>query len=207
MDIRPAHPEDAGIAAELISLTMGESDVDNLGLGDHQRAIDALAHFFMKANNRFSFMLADLAEVEGEVAGLLLSFPGRSILSLEIPIAFQIWQVYGFWDTLRVVWRCLPDVIHKEAESDEYYIAHLAVSPNYQRRGIGRVLLGHAEKLARKARFYKCSLEVDIDNQPAKSLYESMEYQVVKSVVFSPRMRNKLRFNGYEHRVKKLVTT
>ncbi|MBR6763307.1 MAG: GNAT family N-acetyltransferase [Clostridia bacterium] len=51
------------------------------------------------------------------------------------------------------------------------YMSRLIVRKEYQRRGIGRILLRHAVKEARKMGYNELSVGVDLDNYPAMKLY------------------------------------
>jgi len=75
--LHPAVPENSPFAVELILATMGKPGEIIFGLGDRNRAVRALDRLFTYPNNRFSYSKTVIAEVEGQVAGMLLSFPGR----------------------------------------------------------------------------------------------------------------------------------
>jgi ribosomal protein S18 acetylase RimI-like enzyme len=55
-------------------------------------------------------------------------------------------------------------------------IHDLAVVPDYRGQGIGRALLGEAEKRALGHGCCKLTLEVRDDNRPARALYESFGF-------------------------------
>lgn len=203
MNIRPAQIADAPTAAELIQETMeGYGDV-MLGLDNRQRALKVIAGFFRKANNRFSYRLAHLAEVDGRTAGMLLAFPGRDILKLSLPMSWQILSFYNTWELLRLAVRAPLAADGEEARPDEFYISNLAVLPEFRRQGVGRALLGHADTLARSAGFAKCSLCVDIDNLHAQQLYLSQGYRMAKTVN-TPWLKNRLHTRGYHRMIKSL---
>ena len=50
-------------------------------------------------------------------------------------------------------------------------MSRLIVRKEYQRRGIGRTLLCHAVKEARKMGYSELSVGIDLDNYPAMKLY------------------------------------
>ena len=203
MNIRPAQIDDAVTAAELIQETMeGYGDV-MLGLDNRERAVKALAGFFRKANNRFSYRLTYLAEVDGRTAGLLLVFPGRDTPKLVLPMAWQIFSFFNPWELLRLAARAPLAVDGEETRPDEFYVSHLAVLPEFRRQGVGRALLNHADTLARSSGLGKCSLCVDIDNPNAQQLYLSQGYQVAKTVN-TPWLKNRLHTRGYHHMIKPL---
>ncbi|WP_428102649.1 N-acetyltransferase family protein [Candidatus Rariloculus sp.] len=56
-------------------------------------------------------------------------------------------------------------------------IHDLAVLPEYRGNGIGRLLLGDAEKRARQRGCCKLTLEVRTDNNRARKLYERLGFQ------------------------------
>jgi ribosomal protein S18 acetylase RimI-like enzyme len=203
MNIRPAQIEDALIAAELIQETMeGYGDV-MLGLDNRERALKVIAGFFRKANNRFSFRLTYLAEVDGRIAGLLLVFPGRDTFKLVLPMAWQIFSFYNPWELLRLAVRAPLAADGEENRPDEFYVSHLAVLAEFRRQGVGRALLNQADILARSSGLAKCSLCVDIDNPNAQQLYLSQGYQMAKTVN-TPWLKNRLHTRGYHRMIKPL---
>jgi len=203
VNIRPAQIDDAPTAAELIQETMeGYGDV-MLGLDNRERALKVIAGFFRKANNRFSYRLAYLAEVDGRTAGLLLAFPGRDTFKLVLPMSWQILSFYNPWELLRLAVRAPLAVDGEETQPDEFYVSHLAVLPEFRRQGVGRALLSHADALARTSGLAKCSLCVDIDNSNAQQLYLSHGYSIAKTVN-TPWLKNRLHTRGYHHMIKPL---
>ena len=203
MQIRPAAPQDAPQAAPLLVSTMGQFGVALLGEDSLQHTEAVMEKLFSRPGNRFNWQVTHLAEVEGTAAGLLASFPGKEISKRELPLLWQIWPANGFLRTLRLTLRGLPAAFTpREALPDEYHIAHLAVSPEFQRRGIGKALLKHAEALASQAGYRKCSLNVEINNNPAQALYEKMGYVVKNAHQFPDKISEKYKIIGFEHRVK-----
>jgi len=201
MNIRPAQIDDALTAAELIQETMeGYGDV-MLGLDDRARAVQVVAGFFRKANNRFSYRLTHLAEIGGHIAGLLLAFPGRDIFKLVLPMSWQIFSFYNPWELIRLAVRAPMAADGEETRPDEFYVSHLAVLPEFRRQGVGRALLNHADSLALASGLPKCSLCVDLDNPDAQHLYQSQGYQIEKTVN-TPWLKNRLHTRGYHRMIK-----
>ena len=62
---------------------------------------------------------------------------------------------------------------------DEIHISNIAVHPEYQRKGLGRILLIHLleEAITRKAS--KAALEVRRSNIAAQSLYDAFGFRIV----------------------------
>ncbi|HEY60367.1 MAG TPA: GNAT family N-acetyltransferase [Anaerolineae bacterium] len=177
--IRKSERTDAMQAVKLLLMTMGDFGICLLGFGNKHKTQSVARQFFLYDGNRFSFRFADILLVDSNIAGLLLSFPGEAMIKLEMYTFFQLWRVYKKMEAFKFIWRILPLVNYKEAEKDEYYIAHLAVNPSYRRRGIGKQLLEHAEVKAKERGMHKCSLSVDVDNTAAIKLYSKCGYEIV----------------------------
>lgn len=64
-------------------------------------------------------------------------------------------------------------------------IAHifiLAVEPEYQRKGVGTLILKFAEQIFQDTRITKIRLEVQIENEQAIDFYEKHRYQIVETI-------------------------
>lgn len=204
LSLRPAAPEDAPHAAELIASTMGTVGEAMFGAGNHVRTVEALSEFFRLSGHRLSYQFTTLAVWEGQTAGLLLSFPGGDMERLEKSLYRPFLRFYGgLWGVLKFLWRATPDFYIHEAEADEYFIAHLATAPGFQRRGIGRALLNRAEQMALDSGLLKCSLLVEAENEPAKHLYSQMGFQMVQAI-HTRWMERRYGMWGYQRRVKNL---
>ncbi len=203
VQIRPAEIGDEGPAVELIYATMHPIAAPLLGMGDVRRAKQFLAGCYRREDNRFSYRLAEVAVIQNKIAGLLLSFPGRYLSVLSSPMGAMIGRSYGLGGVFRSAWYALPMLFSVEAKADEYLISHLAVAGAFRRRGLGRQLLERAEQRALGLKLKKCALEVDLDNEPARTLYLSCGYQVV-STVRSAWLKRYLKTDGYDRMVKNL---
>lgn len=203
MNLRSATTDDIRVAAHLIYETMGRWGDMAFGLGDQQRAEEAMIKFAGFENNRFSYKLAHILEIENRPAGLLLSFPGKRLRELEKPLLGQFLRIYGLFDAISTLRWVVPSYVPPDALPDEYHIAHLAVATAFRRQGIGRKLLDYAEEMARSHGLNKCSLEVSLDNQAARALYDSHGYKVAGTFVNKKHLE-RYGISGYERRVKVL---
>ena len=176
--IRPANPDDAGLASRLIYLSMGEL-ADYLFGGVRLSVDEILASLFLLEGNRFSWDIADVAEWDGDPAGMLVSFPGWEITRRNIVTGAGLFELCGILELLRLFMRALSIADGVEPRRDEYYLANLAVSPDFQGRRIGSSLSEYAEGKAQEAGLQTCSLIVDTENPAARRLYERVGYQVV----------------------------
>ena len=203
--IRPAVPGDAQVAGHLLYMTLGRTADYLLGHhGQAGRAEQILSQLYALPRNRFSYQYADLAVVDGQVAGLLLSYPGASATSLDLHTAGPLLASCGLAGMARFVARAWPLALVRETEREQYYISHLAVLPAYQGQGLGRRLLAHAEGKARAAGLGQCSLTVEIGNERAYSLYEKVGYRPVQTIE-TPRLNHRIGLRGIRRMVKVLA--
>ena len=93
--IRPAQPEDAALAADLIYLSMGV-EVDWLfGQEPGYPTRDVLPTPVPAQNNRVSYCLAYIAAWNGQDVGLLLAYPGRFLPRLDRMTGLHLAQIFG----------------------------------------------------------------------------------------------------------------
>ena len=201
--VRPATSADVKIGAGLIYMTKGRLADFLLGADTPSKAESVLAELFVKERNRYSYQFVDVAEMNGKIVGLLLSYSGREMQSLKFPMARQLFVIYGLPGLFRFVRRSLPLMGVKEAKADEYYINALAVLPGFQGQGIGTQLLHRSENKARTLDLSKCSLTVEIGNRQAISLYKHRGYKIVKTVEIKQLYR-RIAYRGLHRMVKEL---
>ncbi len=75
------------------------------------------------------------------------------------------------------------------AGSRRWLISNLAVSENYQGRGIGRSLMDAALELAQEYRGASIALQVRADNTPAKRLYDSLGFKEISGTAYIQKKR------------------
>lgn len=159
MQIRPAQPADAEVAAILLYSAYTHTPV-TYPLPEARDAyehgwIARLHDYFRQDGNRFSYQNTRVAVENSEVVGLVLSFGGRDEARLNAAV--------GSW-------------LEREAVDDEWYVDALAVFKNRQRQGIGTRLLRDAEREARQRHYPKIALHVAPGNKAALELYAHRGY-------------------------------
>ncbi|GAB4503053.1 MAG: hypothetical protein Fur0043_00450 [Anaerolineales bacterium] len=184
-------------------LSLGNELAEYLFGGTRLPIKTILAGLFSFPGNRFSQEVTDVAEVEGQLAGMLASFPGWQFQRRELSIGVGLLRLCGLWDVLRLSRRALSVAHGVETYRDEYYLANLAVFPPFQKRGIGSALLEHAENKARQVGLRKCSLIVDLENPTARRLYERWGYRAVMTKTY-PGAAGEAH-TGYHRMVKELL--
>ena len=167
LQIRPAQPDDAPVAAVLLSSAYTTRQVSfPLPEGYEGGFLDRLEHFFRQDGNRFSYQYIQVAQHASMVVGLVLSFGGRDEERLNTAVG----------------WR-----LAHESHDDEWYVDGLAVLSDWGRKGIGARLMQAAEQQARLHGYAKIALNVAQDNQQALSLYQRLHYVVTGETVLYQR--------------------
>lgn len=199
--VRPARAEEAELAAALLYESIE-------GLGDYMfgcesrwSVLETLAELFRNRKNRLSHEYATLAEVDGQVAGLLMAYPGEALTRLDAWTGRTLLGFFSLGALFRMAWRSLA-LPGPEALRGEYYISNLAVLPSARGRGIGSRLLAVAEGQARSAGLARLSLCVDLDNTGAQRLYRRTGFQDIQTRSYPRRAAQAGR--GYLRMVKQL---
>jgi ribosomal protein S18 acetylase RimI-like enzyme len=156
IQIRPARPDDAEVAAALLYSAYTHTHVTYPLPEEHRSGwIEHLKHLFRQEGNRFSYQNIMVAEEGTEVVGLVLSFGGRDEARLNAAAA---------------------NWLEREAGDDEWYVDALAVFANWGRKGIGSRLLQAAEGQAGQRHYPKIALNVAQGNKEALDMYARRGY-------------------------------
>ena len=72
----------------------------------------------------------------------------------------------------------------KTKNDDNLYIHRLAVHPDFQKKGVGKILMDFAEKYAREKKFASVRLDTFSVNKRNLKFYESRGYQRLEAIYF-----------------------
>jgi ribosomal protein S18 acetylase RimI-like enzyme len=154
--------------------------------GPGETPLDVGRRRAQREDGGFSYRNATLAEVDGNVAALLLGY--------------RLADPYDAGD-LQSVPATVRPLIELEAEAPgTWYVNALAAFPEYRGKGLGTRLLSEAEKSARKTRAALLSIIVAEQNEGAKRLYERTGYRAVAR-------RPVVAFPGFAHTGNWLLMT
>lgn len=73
-------------------------------------------------------------------------------------------------------------------EGHRGWINYLAIAPDHQRKGLGRIMMDEVERLLRLEGCPKINLQVRKDNAAVIKFYESLGYSVDKAVSLGKRL-------------------
>jgi len=169
MDIRDATTNDSKHLAFLINLA-GE------GLPEFQwrqmaaKGQDPLVFGALRAareEGSFNYRHAKIVEIDGQVAGMLLSY--------QLPDPYDL----GELDSYPAVVRPLVELEAKVPGS--WYVNAIATYEQFRGRGVASALMSACEDFAQTARATKLSLIVASENAGAHALYLKLGYQEIAS--------------------------
>jgi ribosomal protein S18 acetylase RimI-like enzyme len=198
IQILKASPDFAPAAGRLLYLSMRPLADYWMGVDDARVAECILRTMFASEGNLFSYQHAETASVSGEPAGLQVSYPGSTMKQLEFRTLLRFIAAAGLPSAIRMVWRSFPLQSIAEAAPDEYFLAHLAVLPEFEGRGLGRRLLERSMENARRGGFRKLTLTVDADNSRALGLYTRSGFVITASSNLEA-LRCRFSYHGYHH--------
>ena len=169
MKIRAATRDDAEHLAFLINLAgeglpeflwrrMAHEGQEPLVVGAHRAARNAGA---------FSFRNAAVLEIDGSVAGMLLSYP--------LPDPYEIGELDDYPAPVR-------PLVELESEAPgSWYVNAIATYEKFRGRGVASALMAHCQDLATAVGATRLSLIVASENTGAHALYLKLGYREIAS--------------------------
>ena len=166
--IRNARPSDARFLAQCILAGLHLADFNSRLDDNISGMLDKLTECESREDTLCTYSHTRIAEVDGQPAGALLSYPGALYKDLRA----------------RTLKAYLPDIYAQFANDDpetdpgEYYLDSLAVHPDFRKQGIGRALMEDAIRMGLNQGFDKIALIVDTNYPHLVRIYESMGFVI-----------------------------
>lgn len=169
--IRQAQVKDAANIAEGIyeAFLLPGSDIEKEP-NFHQQWLDTLTIICAQADTHYSYCNTLVAEVDGEIAGVIIAVDGKNYRIQREKMYPQLKSIFDIVFGLN--WEDMED----EAQAGELYVDSLAVFPPYRNRGIGTALLLHAKQQAQEQNIPLITLAVEPMNS-AKTLYKELGFK------------------------------
>lgn len=165
LSIRDALPADAPFIAQCVMSGMHFYDFET----ERPEAADIYESLIVCGRSEdylYSYVRTRIAEVDGVVAGGLLSYPGDDYLPLRNKTFARFW----------------PDFAARHAQSDpetdpgEYYLDTLAVRPAFRQHGVGRALLEDGIRRGIQSGYSKITLVADSEMPQLIQLYQTVGF-------------------------------
>ncbi len=170
-----------------------------------KRITTMLECLFQKPRNLFSYEHTCFAELNGETAGMILSYDWRAKEREDVwtGILFVRQMKLDFLAKLSVLLKFNTAV--GGINEGECYISNVATFERYRGLGVGTALIAYVEEEAKKNGAVKMVLDVEKDNRTAIKFYERLGYKIIaessvrlrkSEVIRSYRMAKTINFNG-----------
>ncbi len=144
-----------------------------------------------------------VAEIDKHIAGVAhLDFKGKKESKGESLSVLRLILRYGLSRLLKV--RDMGMFFEHEVDDDEMHIHGIVVSSKYRSMGIGSKLLDEVEKMAKKLKLKKITLEVLDTNKRAYTLYKKLGFEMVKQVEFNEQQQEYFKSKSHIYMMKKL---
>ena len=219
--IRDARREDAGIIAECVLAAMGfdvysaEGLEEAVKIGDTELKIaDTLGIFTQicaREETLYSYTRSRVAEIDGEAAGVLISYPGdenarlrgytwglaaaagENGIPVNVPGEAPAEENDTALDSASYSASDFYKYFPAECEADEYYLDSLAVRPafrgkSYEYAGLsdrpGHLLLQDGILLGRSKGYSRTSLIVDVTKPHLERYYASLGFRTEGEILF-----------------------
>lgn len=151
-----------------------------------KRADAALAAMFMQPKNDFSYRYASFLQVDDSPAGMLAAYTAAEARAHSNRTAWLMMRRAG-WQSLRflavgILLRDLLDFLGNHLESDDFYIAMVAIYPPYRGQGHSKTILRYAQNRALAHGCSRLALDVDERNTIAIRAYQRVGFvQIAQS--------------------------
>lgn len=175
--LRRARLEDKRSAGHLLREALTPELADAVfGLGVEGASTSYLERLFARTGTLWSYDLVTLAEVHGQVAGMVSHAPWTELARRYRATMLAYLRVYGPWrffrllPRLRMLIRASPAV-----PADHWFIPYLAVFPKHRGNGVAKALLADVHQHADR-QSSACSLYVLAENRAAREFYKQAGY-------------------------------
>lgn len=168
----------ARIAPDAAALILHAVPSLEVVLGDRATALRALEACYRAERTELAHRFGLVAEVERELVGIVIAFPGRLHGTLKLGTGVLLARAAGarhvteLTQRARVLNRLLPN-----AGRGSLYVSALAVAEPHRRQGIATTLMQRVIDGAARLGL-GVTLDSAASNEPAPSLYEKLGFRV-----------------------------
>ncbi|EGQ0396586.1 GNAT family N-acetyltransferase [Staphylococcus pseudintermedius] len=178
--IRTATPKDARAIAELTYLVWQDMELEIVRRYEKETVIAALVKSATEVHYRNHIEHVDIYEVAGQVAGILIAYPGEYEAAYE-----QAWQNLTLAEKIQLETDTPLPVL--EAERGDVYIETIATFPEFRGRGIATKLIQARLQSNPEVTW---GLNCDEQNERAYQLYCKLGFQEkMKKVLYGHEYR------------------
>ncbi len=150
---------------------------DEWGCGTEEEMKATLNHLLRIKENRFSLDNILVARKDNQLVGILLFLEGKDIDMLTSKSESAVIAMQkSIINKIKFMWYILENWFLEECLEDEFYIANLAIKPEFRKHGYSKIMIKEANKIAKQKGYKKLSLLAN--NDKLVKFYETVGFQV-----------------------------
>ena len=175
--IRKANFRDIEKIAKLIYYTEA-TPIDVWGGESKAQTLENLKTLIRGKESRYSTDYITVAELDKKVVGAIILIPYYKLdkLSIETDLK-QIKKIEGFTEKILYIFNSIKYMIFRECRRGDLYISNIATDEKARGFGVGRILMLHAEQVAKKEDFEGISLLAK--SEKVTKFYEKLNYSKI----------------------------
>ncbi|SET41084.1 GNAT family N-acetyltransferase [Thalassotalea agarivorans] len=202
MLIRPATPDDIKQAIPLMYSSGPEAFNYVFSVTHESQSIEFLSYAYKKGDGEFGYQDHFVAEINGEVVGLVGYRPAQDNLRYTLSAIKRIFVYYGLLSGLKVIKRGLAfEKIVPPPPKNTACLHNFGVSNSVRGQGIGARMMTMVAEKAKQQGYSAVVLDVAETNPKAKALYLRQGYQVIDAK--TGRLQNRFG-RGVSHELMQL---
>ncbi len=201
ISLRKSQPSERELATSLI-YSSGPPSFDYVFKNEKKSAIDFLNYAYMREGGEFSYDNHYSLYLNEEMVGIGSVFGAKRGQDFTLYEARNIICFYKF--------QCAPVIFHglqiesliKLPKKNEVALAHLAIKPDHQGKGLGTALINALMQTVGSRADKTFVLDVSEENPLAKKLYERLGFVMTKEMKSTLKNRFSYVANHYRESIK-----
>ncbi|MFT4304353.1 MAG: GNAT family N-acetyltransferase [Candidatus Woesearchaeota archaeon] len=145
----------------------------------------------LSENCSFSWINADVCEIDGNVAGVIISYASEREKEMDKGMSAVLRKYFGFFGLFFFIQKAQKAVKYFPKPTNSFYILAIAVFPQHRGKGLALELMKQVENRARKQGYKYLVLEVEGYNHSAIRSYQKYGFRKhgeVPLIKFSSRL-------------------
>lgn len=142
-----------------------------------EEIVNVLKKSFQDPGNLFSYEHTYFAEVNGEIAGMLLGYDWRAKSKENLKTGFLFLKFSGLKMFLRLDTYLKFNNTVGRLDKFEYYISNIATYEKFRGKGVGKALMSVAEKEAKRSGCRRVVLDVERKNVKSIAFYKNLGFE------------------------------
>jgi len=183
---RYAKEEDADQILPILFQIFDEMELDVFKEIGNEKMAQVIKEGFFQPGYRYGFDNILVNEIDGKVVAIVVGYHEKLEDNIDEPL-IKIMHKYGIKEK-----NLFGD---KEAWPGEWYLDSFAVAPDYQNKGIGTKTMEHFIDVMRERGEKILSLNVDVNNEPAKHVYVKTGFKKVGQLYIGSHLYDHMQYD------------